>query len=130
MWSLWACETITASRSRGSNVNWRFGLFGVDPIGVEQPAVEQEPVPADLQQVGAARHLPGRAMERDAQPIILPPVHPPTVAARRPAGDAHGLEASSGFLKSLPAYFVVMNSMMPRFGSRFKGTRSRSANSG
>ena len=28
MWSLWACETITASSSRGSNANWRFGLSG------------------------------------------------------------------------------------------------------
>ena len=28
MWSLWACETITASSSRGSNANWRLGLSG------------------------------------------------------------------------------------------------------
>ena len=28
MWSLWACETITASSARGSNGNWRLGLLG------------------------------------------------------------------------------------------------------
>ena len=28
MWSLWACETITASSARGSNESWRLGLLG------------------------------------------------------------------------------------------------------
>ena len=81
MWSLWACETITASRSRGSNVNWRFGLSGSIRFGVEQPAIEQDPVRSDLQQVGAARDLPGRAVERDSQTTILPP-RPPIADAR------------------------------------------------
>ena len=74
MWSLWACETITASSARGSNENWRFGLFGIDPIGVKQPAVEQDARRADLQQMGAARDLPGRAVERDSQPSHLPTI--------------------------------------------------------
>ena len=57
----------------------------VHPVGVEQAAIEQDPRPADLHQVGAARHLLRRAMERDAQPIILPPVHPPTVGPPPPS---------------------------------------------
>ena len=72
MWSLWACETITASSARGSNENWRFGLFGIDPIGIEQPAIEQDALGTDLQEMGAARDLPGRAVERDSQPSTLP----------------------------------------------------------
>ena len=48
------------------------GAVGVDPVGVKQPAVEQDPVAADLQQVGAARDLAGRAVERDSQTIVLP----------------------------------------------------------
>ena len=68
MWSLWACETITASSSRGSNVKLAVRALGIDPVGVEQPAIEQDSLRTDLQQVGAARDLPGRAMERDSQP--------------------------------------------------------------
>ena len=77
MWSLWACETITASSARGSNESWRLGLLGVDPLGVEEAAVEQDPVGTDLQQMGAAGDLPGRAVERDSQPT-------PSRRARRP----------------------------------------------
>ena len=53
------------------------GAVGIGPIGVKEPVVEQDPVSVDLQQVGRARHLPGRAMERDTQTTILPPRPPP-----------------------------------------------------
>ena len=50
------------------------GAVGIDPIGVKQPAVEQNPPGADLQQMSAARDLPGRAVERDSQPSYLPTI--------------------------------------------------------
>ena len=47
---------------------------GIDPIGVKQPAVEQKSRRANLQKMGTARDLPGRAMERDSQPSHLPTI--------------------------------------------------------
>ena len=44
------------------------GAAGVDPLGIEEAAIEQQPVRADLQQMGATGDLPGRSMERDSQP--------------------------------------------------------------
>ena len=73
MWSLWACETMTASRSLGSKVHSAVRALRVDPVGVVQAAVEQDPAIADLEEVGAAGHLPGGPVERDAQPIFLRP---------------------------------------------------------
>ena len=49
------------------------GAQWVDPIGVEQSAIEQNLVRADFQEVGAARDLPCGAMERNSQPSILRP---------------------------------------------------------
>ena len=74
MWSLWACETITASSVAGVERELAVGAVGIDPIRVKQPAVEQDPLGTDLQQMGAARDLPGRAVERDSQPSYLPTI--------------------------------------------------------
>ena len=46
------------------------GAVGINPIGIKQPTVEQDPLGIDLQQVSAARDLAGRAMERDSQPTL------------------------------------------------------------
>ena len=73
MWSLWAWETITAS-SAGVERELAVGAVGIDPIRVKQPAVEQKSCRANLQEMGAARDLPGRAVERDSQPSYLPTI--------------------------------------------------------
>ena len=54
----------------GSGVERKLAIWavGVDPIGIEQAAIEQKAVGANLQKMGAAGNLPGRAMERDSQP--------------------------------------------------------------
>ena len=98
MWSLWACETITASSARGSKRELAVGAVGIDSIGIKQPAVEQDPRGIDLQQMSAARDLPGRAMERDSQPSYLPTIDPqPAAAAARSlprAGNTIGMHAA------------------------------------
>ena len=50
------------------------GAVGINPVGIKQPTVEQDPLGIDLQQVSAARDRPGRAMERDSQPNYLPTI--------------------------------------------------------
>ena len=55
---------------------------GIDAIRVKQPTIEQNPPRIDLQKMGTARDLPGRAVERDSQPGYLPTID------RAPAG--HG----------------------------------------
>ena len=45
---------------------------GIDSIRVKQPTIEQNPRRANLQKMGTARDLPGRAVERDSQPSCLP----------------------------------------------------------
>ena len=73
MWSLCACETMTAS-SAGVKRELTVGAVGIDSVGIEQPAVEQDPPGIDLQQVSAARDRSGRAVERDSQPNNLPTI--------------------------------------------------------
>ena len=50
------------------------GAVGIDSVGIEQPAVEQDPLGIDLQQMSAARDRSGRAVERDSQPNYLPTI--------------------------------------------------------
>ena len=74
MWSLWACETITASSSRGSNANWRLGLLGSirsESNNPQSSKIRLEPISSKM---GAARDLTGRAVERDSQPSSLPTI--------------------------------------------------------
>ena len=50
------------------------GAVGINSVRIEQPAVEQDSPGIDLQQMGAARDLSGRAVERDSQPNYLPTI--------------------------------------------------------
>ena len=50
------------------------GAVGIDPVGIEQPAIKQDPPGIDLQQMGAARDFLGRAVKRDSQPNYLPTI--------------------------------------------------------
>jgi hypothetical protein len=49
------------------------GAVRVQPIRVEEAAVEQYSLIADFEQMSAAGHLPSGSMKRDAQPIALLP---------------------------------------------------------
>ena len=61
------------------------GALGIDSFRIKQPAIEQDPLGTDLQQVGAARDLSGRAVKRDSQPSSLP-----TISARDAWAAGHG----------------------------------------
>ena len=47
---------------------------GINSVRIKKPAVKQDPLGIDLQQVSASRDRPGRAMERDSQPNYLPTI--------------------------------------------------------
>ena len=74
MWSLWACETMTASSARGSNGNWRLGLLGSIRSESNNPQSSKIRLESISNKMSAARDRPGRAMERDSQPNYLPTI--------------------------------------------------------
>src|SRR4051794_33250402 len=45
--------------------------LGIEPVGIKQAAIKQDPVSIDLQQMGTSRDLPGGPVKRDAQTSIL-----------------------------------------------------------
>ena len=73
MWSLWACETTTASSERGSKGNWRLGLLGSTRSESNNPQSSKIRLES-ISNKCAARDLPSRAMERDSQPSYLPTI--------------------------------------------------------
>ena len=96
------------------------GAVGINPIGIKQPAVEQDPPGIDLQQMGAARDLSGRAMERDSQPKYLPTID--SCPAQRPRHPVHAGQRDR--LRSRPIVLEPVRPVSPSLDVKTRTARS------